>query len=174
MGAKITIDSATMLNKAFEIIEAHWLFGIPAERIKAVVHPQSIIHSMVEYVDGAVKAQLGTPDMRLPIAYALGEASRSDFALPRLSLADMASLTFEEPDIERFPALNLAYLALEKGGTTACVVNAANEIAVDAFLHERIGFTNIYRTIEHALSHVPFVAAPNMPTMWPLIPRRAL
>lgn len=160
MGAKITIDSATMLNKAFEIIEAHWLFGMPAERIKAVVHPQSIIHSMVEYVDGAVKAQLGTPDMRLPIAYALGEASRSDFALPRLSLADISSLTFEEPDTERFPALDLAYLALEKGGTAACVINAANEIAVDAFLRERIGFTDIYHTIEHTLSHVPFVAKP--------------
>ncbi len=160
MGAKITIDSATMLNKAFEIIEAHWLFGVPAERIKAVVHPQSIIHSMVEYVDGAVKAQLGTPDMRLPIAYALGEASRSDFALPRLSLADISSLTFEEPDTERFPALSLAYLALEKGGTAACVINAANEIAVDAFLQEHIGFTDIYRTVEHTLSHVPFVTKP--------------
>lgn len=160
MGAKITIDSATMLNKAFEIIEARWLFGINPERIRALVHPQSIIHSMVEFTDGAVKAQLGTPDMRLPIAYALGEATRADFGLPRLTLSELASLTFEEPDTQRFPCLGLAYRALESGGTTACVINAANEIAVDAFLHERIRFTDIYRTIEYALEAVPFIPVP--------------
>lgn len=160
MGAKITIDSASMLNKAFEIIEARWLFNINPERIKALVHPQSIIHSMVEFTDGAVKAQLGSPDMRLPIAYALGEASRSDFGLPRLTLGELASLSFEEPDTDRFPCLSLAYEALQSGGTTACTINAANEIAVDAFLHERIGFGDIYRTIRHTLDKVPFIPAP--------------
>ncbi len=160
MGAKITIDSATMLNKAFEIIEARWLFDMKPEKIRALVHPQSIIHSMVEFADGAVKAQLGTPDMRLPIAYALGEASRADFGLPRLTLSELASLTFEEPDLERFPCLGLAHLALEHGGTAACVINAANEIAVDAFLHKGIRFTDIYRTIEHTLDVVPFIQNP--------------
>lgn len=160
MGAKITIDSASMLNKAFEIIEARWLFGMPPERIKALVHPQSIIHSMVEFADGAVKAQLGTPDMRLPIAYALGEATRSYYGLPRLTLSEITSLSFEEPDPARFPCLSLAYLALEKGGTTACIINAANEVAVDAFLHGRIGFGQIYRTIAHTLSAVASTPSP--------------
>ena len=148
MGAKITIDSATMLNKAFEIIEAHWLFGIDANRIDAVVHPQSIIHSMVEFVDGAVKAQLGLPDMHLPIRYALGDASRLVTNEPSLTLADYANLTFEAPDANRFPGINLSYYALEKGGNAACVINAANEIAVAAFLDGKIGFTDIPKILE--------------------------
>lgn len=160
MGAKITIDSATMLNKAFEIIEARHLFGIAPERIEAVVHPQSIVHSMVEFADGAVKAQLGVPDMRLPIAYALGEYKRLPLASKGLGLADFSTLTFEKPDMERFPALGLAHYCLEKGGTAACTVNAANEIAVAAFLKGKIGFNDIYNTIEHTLGVSTFVAAP--------------
>lgn len=161
MGAKITIDSATMLNKAFEIIEAHWLFDIDANRIDAVVHPQSIIHSMVEFVDGAVKAQLGLPDMHLPIRYALGDASRLATNEPSLTLADYANLTFEAPDANRFPGINLSYYALEKGGNAACVINAANEIAVAAFLREQIGFLDIYKIILQSLEKMPFVASPS-------------
>ncbi|MBD5215984.1 MAG: 1-deoxy-D-xylulose-5-phosphate reductoisomerase [Bacteroidales bacterium] len=160
MGAKITIDSASMLNKAFEIIEAHHLFGIAPERITAVVHPQSIVHSMVEFTDGAVKAQLGVPDMRLPIAFALGENTRLAGASRPLRLQDFSNLTFEEPDTHRFPCLGLAHYALEKRGNAACVINAANEIAVAAFLRDRISFPNIYETIAHTLTAVPFVAAP--------------
>lgn len=163
MGAKITIDSATMLNKAFEIIEARWLFDIAPERIDAVVHPQSIIHSMVEFCDGAIKAQMGVPDMRLPIAYALGEASRpapvSDFC----DLLTHSTLTFERPDEKRFPCITLAKLALERGGNTACVVNAANEVAVAAFLEGRIKFPQIYRTIMASLERADFIAAPDYP-----------
>ena len=161
MGAKITIDSATMLNKAFEIIEAHWLFGIEANRIEAVVHPQSIIHSMVEFVDGAVKAQLGLPDMHLPIRYALGEATRLATNEPSLTLADYSNLTFEAPDTNRFPGINLSYYALEKGGNSACVINAANEIAVAAFLREQIGFLDIYKIILQSLETMPFIASPS-------------
>lgn len=162
MGAKITIDSATMMNKAFEIIEAHWLFGVAPERIMAVVHPQSIVHSMVEFVDGAVKAQLGLPDMRLPIRYALGEAHRLACPGEGLKLEDYARLTFEAPDEEKFPAITLAHTALERKGNTACVINAANEVAVAAFLEERIGFLDIYPTIIRALEAMPYVAAPTL------------
>ena len=161
MGAKITIDSATMLNKAFEIIEAHWLFGIEANRIEAIVHPQSIIHSMVEFVDGAVKAQLGVPDMHLPIRYALGDATRLETSERGLQLSDYTNLTFEAPDVERFPGINLSYYALEKGGNSACVINAANEIAVAAFLHEQIGFLDIYKIILQSLEAMPFIASPS-------------
>lgn len=161
MGAKITIDSATMLNKAFELIEARWLFGMEPDRISAVVHPQSIIHSMVEFADGAIKAQMGTPDMRLPIAYALGEATRHGDVSDFCDLLQVGTLTFEEPDTERFPCLTLARYALERGGNTACVINAANEIAVAAFLEGRIGFNDIYRTITSTLEAMPFVAAPD-------------
>ncbi len=161
MGAKITIDSATMLNKAFEIIEARWLFDITPDRIKAVVHPQSIIHSMVEFNDGAVKAQLGLPDMHLPIRYALGDATRLTTERPGLTVADYARLEFFEPDLERFPMLNLAYHALENGGNTACVINAANEIAVASFLKERIAFLDIRRVIEATLMAIPFIASPD-------------
>ena len=165
MGAKITIDSATMLNKAFEIIEARWLFGIEPARISAIVHPQSIIHSMVEFRDGAIKAQLGVPDMRVPIAYALGEASRpapvSDFC----DMLASSPLTFEEPDLKRFPCLGFARMALERGGNTACVVNAANEVAVAAFLSGSIGFNDIYRTIDHTLGRADFMASPAYPDL---------
>lgn len=160
MGAKITIDSATMLNKAFEIIEARWLFGISPENIEAVVHPQSIVHSMVEFTDGAVKAQLGLPDMHLPIRYALGDATRLATSAPSLSLKDYAMLTFEAPDTDRFPCINFAYHALSCGGNTACIINAANEIAVAAFLHERIGFLEIKDIIESALEKIPFIEMP--------------
>lgn len=160
MGAKITIDSATMLNKAFEIIEAHWLFGIAPERITAMVHPQSIIHSMVEFVDGGVKAQLGVPDMRLPISYALGETER--MYLPgRLTLEQYGSMTFEEPDTERFPCLTLAYRCLERGGNMACVVNAANEVAVAAFLSGRLRFVDIYPLLEETIGRIGFIKTPS-------------
>jgi len=162
MGAKITIDSATMLNKAFEIIEARWLFDIAPERIEAVVHPQSIVHSMVEFIDGAVKAQLGIPDMRLPIRYALGDATRLPSSERPLCLSDYAELTFEKPDPEKFPCLTLAPYALDKGGNTACVINAANEVAVRAFLKGKIPFTGIYDTITASLEKIAFVANPSL------------
>lgn len=161
MGAKITIDSATMLNKAFEIIEARWLFDVPQSKIQAVVHPQSIVHSMVEFVDGAVKAQLGVPDMRIPISYALGNTCRLATERRGLSISDYARLEFFEPDTERFPLLNLAYHALDRGGNVACVINAANEIAVAAFLHERIRFTDIQRLIESSLEKMPYIPNPS-------------
>lgn len=161
MGAKITIDSATMMNKAFEIIEARWLFDLEPSKISALVHPQSIIHSMVEFCDGAIKAQLGEPDMHLPIAYALDEAHR--LPLPEaLPITKLNGMTFEEPDESRFPCLKLSYLSLEKGGNMACVVNAANEVAVAAFLDGRIKFTYIYPTIEKTLEEVDFVAHPTL------------
>lgn len=161
MGAKITIDSATMMNKAFEIIEARWLFGIEAGRVEAIVHPQSIVHSMVEFKDGAIKAQLGLPDMKLPIAYALGEATRLDGAERPLTLDRLATLTFERPDPERFPCLTLAHTAIERGGNTACIINAANEIAVAAYLHDRIGFYDIYALIEETLARVSYEPQPD-------------
>ena len=161
MGAKITIDSATMMNKAFEIIEAKWLFGFEAKQIEAVVHPQSIVHSMVEFNDGAIKAQLGLPDMKLPIAYALGEGKRLNGAEKSLSITDYANLTFEQPDTERFPCLTLAHIALSKGGNTPCVINAANEIAVAAFLSGRIGFNDIYKIIDKTLNAIPFIEKPD-------------
>lgn len=160
MGAKITIDSATMLNKAFEIIEARWLFGISPERIKAVVHPQSIVHSMVEFQDGAIKAQLGLPDMRLPISYALAGGERLETPRHHMKITDYASLTFEEPDVEKFPCLNLAYEALSSGGTTACIINAANEIAVASFLSRKIKFLDIYKVICHTLNKIPSIQNP--------------
>ncbi len=160
MGAKITIDSATMLNKAFEIIEARWLFDVPADRITAVVHPQSIVHSMVEFVDGAVKAQLGTPDMRLPIRYALGDATRLVTNDTPLSFEHAMSLTFERPDTDKFPCVKLGHYALERGGNTACIINAANEIAVGAFLREQIPFLDIYRIIMKTLDSIAFIPSP--------------
>lgn len=160
MGAKITIDSASMMNKAFEIIEARWLFGVTAERIEAVVHPQSIIHSMVQFTDGAVKAQLGLPDMHLPIRYALGDATRLDTTDRAMELADYRMLTFERPDTEKFPCLTFAHRALTDGGTTACVINAANEIAVAEFLKGNIRFVDIYPLIERTLEAVPHTAQP--------------
>lgn len=162
MGAKITIDSATMLNKAFEIIEARWLFDIEPARIEAVVHPQSIVHSMVEFIDGAVKAQLGIPDMHLPIRYALGDATRLTSAERPLSLTDYAALTFEKPDEGKFPCLTLASRALTEGGNTACIINAANEVAVNAFLHGKISFPAIFETISEALVNIPYISNPTL------------
>lgn len=150
MGAKVTIDSASLMNKGLEMIEARWLFDLPAEQIQVLVHPQSIIHSMVQFTDGSVKAQLGQPDMRLPIGYALGLTERVPNSYPRLDFTQQ-QFTFEAPDLERFPNLALAYRALALGGTAPCVLNAANEIAVEAFLQERIGFRAMSELIEGAL-----------------------
>ena len=162
MGAKITIDSATMINKAFELIEAHWLFGVAPERITAVVHPQSIVHSMVEFTDGAIKAQLGVPDMHLPISYALGATDRMPTGERPLTLADCTTLTFEAPDERKFPCIGLAHTAMERGGNAACVINAANEIANAAFRRNRIGFTDIYDIITETLGRVPYVGSPSL------------
>ncbi|MGR0480160.1 MAG: 1-deoxy-D-xylulose-5-phosphate reductoisomerase [Candidatus Electronema sp. V4] len=152
MGRKISIDSATMMNKGLEVIEARWLFDIPAEKIRVVVHPESIVHSLVEYIDGSVMAQLGIPDMRIPIAYALSYPERLNLGLSRLSLSACGSLNFEKPDYERFPALGLAFAALQEGGVKPAVLNAANEVAVAAFLEEKIGFTDIARVVEAVLA----------------------
>ncbi len=160
MGAKITIDSATMMNKGFEMLEAKWLFGVSHRDIEIVVHPQSIVHSMVEFVDGSVKAQLGLPDMHLPIRFALGLPGRLPTDQYRMTISDYSHLTFEKPDFEKFPLLRVAYEAAERGGNVPCVVNAANEIAVAAFLERRIKFNDIYRIIHAAMSWVPFVEEP--------------
>jgi 1-deoxy-D-xylulose-5-phosphate reductoisomerase len=152
MGAKISVDSATMMNKGLELIEAHYLFGLPSERIDILVHPQSVIHSMVEYVDGSVLAQLGSPDMRIPIAHALAWPERMMTPAQRLDLASIGALTFEAPDTERFPALRVARSALEAGPAAPIVLNAANEEAVAAFLAGRIGFLDIVATVEEAVA----------------------
>lgn len=161
MGAKITIDSATMMNKGFEMIEAKWLFGVTHDDIEIVVHPQSIVHSMVQFKDGSVKAQLGLPDMHLPIRYALGLPERR---LPtderKMTLCDYASLTFEKPDFNKFPLLNAAYEAARRGGNVACVMNAANEIAVAAFLKGELSFNGIYETVYKTMQFIPFIETP--------------
>lgn len=154
MGAKISIDSATMMNKGLEIIEAHFLFDMPEEKIDVIVHPQSVIHSMVEYKDGSVLAQLGSPDMRTPIAYALAYPDRMETPAARLNLAQIGSLTFEEPDTTRFRSLVLTRESLKLGGTSPTILNAANEIAVDAFLKGQIGFLDIARIVEETLSAI--------------------
>ena len=161
MGSKITIDSATMLNKSFEIIEARWLFDIPGERISAIVHPQSIIHSMVRFHDGAVKAQLGVPDMKLPIRYAIGEETRLVTDDAPLDFSRYTNLTFEAPDDSRFPCVTLGHYALKRGGTAACTINAANEIAVASFLKSQISFNDIYRTIISTLDSTTFIQSPD-------------
>jgi len=158
MGRKISVDSATMMNKGLEVIEAHWLFGVRPEQIQVVVHPQSVIHSMVEYVDGSVLAQLGNPDMRTPIAQALSYPDRIDAGVPLLDLYAMGALTFEQPDFERFPGLRLAYEALRAGGTAPSILNAANEIAVAAFLGGRLPFLKISEVIEETLQSIPCAA----------------
>ena len=160
MGAKITIDSATMMNKGFEVIEAKWLFGLHPEQIEVVVHPQSVIHSMVQFQDGAVKAQLGVPDMRLPIQYAFSYPKRLQSSFDRLDFSQMTALTFEQPDTDRFRCLALAYEALNKGGNMACIVNAANEVVVSAFLHDRISFLQMSEIIEQTMSKVAFIHTP--------------
>ena len=162
MGAKITIDSATMMNKGFEMIEARWLFGVEPGDIEILVHPQSIVHSMVAFKDGSVKAQLGLPDMHLPIRYALGLPDRrlaSDCR--KMTLEDMAMLTFERPDFDKFPLLNTAYAAARTGGTAPCVMNAANEIAVAAFLQDKIRFTDIYTIIDKTMEQAPHIGRPH-------------
>ncbi|MBR3878151.1 MAG: 1-deoxy-D-xylulose-5-phosphate reductoisomerase [Bacteroidaceae bacterium] len=162
MGAKITIDSASMMNKGFEVMEAKWLFGVGAEEIEVVVHPQSVIHSMVQFEDGAVKAQLGTPDMRLPIMYALTYPSRLSSSFGRIDWSTLGELTFEKPDLELFPNLRHAYEALAKGGNIPCVVNAANEICVAAFLNDRIRFTDMPRLIERAMDKATYILKPTL------------
>jgi len=156
MGAKITIDSATLMNKGFEVIEAKWLFGVRPEQIQVVVHPQSVIHSMVQFEDGAVKAQLGVPDMRLPIQYAFSYPKRLKASFDRVDFFKMKDLTFEQPDTKRFRCLALAYEALDKGGNMPCIVNAANEIANRAFIEDKISFHRISEIIEQAMSHMSY------------------
>ncbi|MCE6989209.1 1-deoxy-D-xylulose-5-phosphate reductoisomerase [Dyadobacter sp. CY323] len=161
MGAKITIDSATLMNKGLEVIEAKWLFDLQASQIDVIVHPQSIIHSMVQFEDGSVKAQMGLPDMKLPIQYALHYPFRLKSAFPRLNFTDYPCLTFEKPDLETFRNLAIAYEALEKKGNAACIVNAANEIAVEAFLHDKIGFLDISDVIVESLAKIEYVGNPS-------------
>lgn len=158
MGRKISVDSASMMNKGLEVIEAHWLFGVPPERIEVVIHPQSVIHSMVEYVDGSVLAQLGNPDMRTPIAHALAYPERIEAGVEPLDLFQVARLDFERPDTHRFPCLALAFRALKEGGSAPCVLNAANEIAVEAFLEGRLDFLGIARVIAGTLDAIPIRA----------------
>ena len=160
MGAKITIDSATMMNKGFEVIEAKWLFGVRPDQIEVVVHPQSVIHSMVQYEDGAVKAQLGMPDMRLPIQYAFSYPQRIKSSFDRLDFSTLKELTFEQPDTNRFRCLALAYEALNQGGNMACILNAANEVVVSAFLQERIPFLRMSEVIEETMAKVSFIHTP--------------
>jgi 1-deoxy-D-xylulose-5-phosphate reductoisomerase len=165
MGRKITIDSATLMNKGLEVIEAHWLFGVGADHIEVVIHPQSIVHSLVELVDGSVIAQLGVTDMRLPIQYACSYPERWDGALPALDLSKAARLEFHPPDHERFPCLSLAYRALRAGGTLAVVLNAANEVAVAAFLDGKLGFTSIATVIERTMNAHTVEGVSNLETV---------
>ncbi|MBI3805834.1 MAG: 1-deoxy-D-xylulose-5-phosphate reductoisomerase [Nitrospirae bacterium] len=156
MGPKISIDSATLMNKGFEIMEARWLFGAPPEKIDVIIHPQSIIHSMVEFIDRSVVAQMGLPDMRVPISYALHYPERAPLSLPSLSLEEIGQLTFEKPNLKAFPLLGCAYEALKTGGSVPAVLNAANEEGVEAFLSEKIGFLDIYKVIRNTLdAHLP-------------------
>ena len=162
MGAKITIDSATLVNKGFEVIEAHWLFGVDADRISVLIHPQSIVHSMVEFDDGAIKAQLGTPDMHMPISYALMFPNRASRPSEQFDFLAHPTLTFAEPDRDKYPALDIAYECMRQGGTAACVMNGSNEVAVAAFLAGKCRFTDITASIEYALSKATFVAQPTL------------
>ena len=152
MGRKISVDSASMMNKGLELIEAHWLFNCPPEKLEVVIHPQSVIHSMVRYRDGSVLAQLGNPDMRTPIAYCLGLPERIDSGVGELDFSALSALTFQKPDFDRFPCLKLAYQAMNAGGAAPCVLNAANEVAVAAFLDKRIKFTDIAQVVAHCLA----------------------
>ena len=160
MGAKITIDSASLMNKGLEVIEAKWLFNLNRDKIDVIVHPQSIIHSIVQFEDGSMKAQMGLPDMKLPIQYALGYPNRLPSKFPRFNFLNYPSLTFEQPDLESFRNLGLAYEAMDKGGNMPCVLNAANEIAVDAFLHDKVKFLEMSDIVETCLAKLPFIAAP--------------
>lgn len=166
MGSKITIDSATMMNKGLEVIEAYWLFKLPKERIEVVVHPQSIIHSMVAFRDGSIKAQVSTPDMKLPILYALSYPERFDYTKVVTNFSDIGNLTFQKPDTEKFECLKLAYNVMETGGTTPCILNAANEIAVNNFLQGKIGFNRIPELIKYALDTIENHKSPDLETIY--------
>ena len=166
MGSKITIDSATMMNKGLEIIEARWLFGMPGDKIEVVIHPESIIHSMIEYADGSVIAQMGHPDMREAIQFAISYPFRLPLNNRKLNFAELGSMSFFAPDLDKFPALKLAYESLEKGGNMACIMNAANEAAVAAFLQERIGFYDITSVVRECMDGVDFVAEPDLDTIF--------
>ncbi len=161
MGAKITIDSASLMNKGLEVIEAKWLFGLNPEQVDVVVHPQSIIHSLVQFSDGSVKAQLGLPDMRIPIQFAIGFPDRLDSDFPRFDFAAYPALTFEKPDTETFRNLALAYHAMERGGNMPCVLNAANEVAVDQFLQQKVGFLEMSDIVERCLSKMDYIKTPS-------------
>jgi 1-deoxy-D-xylulose-5-phosphate reductoisomerase len=161
MGAKITIDSATLMNKGLEVIEAKWLFGVTPEQVDVVVHPQSIIHSMVQFGDGSIKAQMGLPDMRLPIQFALSYPNRLTADFPRFDFGKFPSLTFEKPDTETFRNLALAYEALRAGGNMPCILNAANEIAVAEFLKDRVGFFQMSDIVERCLSKIDYKKNPS-------------
>lgn len=162
MGAKITIDSASLMNKGLEVIEAKWLFGLKASQIEVIVHPQSIIHSLVQFEDGSMKAQMGLPDMKLPIQFALGFPNRLKSDFPRFDFTKYPSLTFEQPDTETFRNLQLAFYAMDKGGNLPCIMNAANEIAVEAFLQDKIGFLEMSELIENCMSKVDFIQKPSI------------
>ena len=162
MGNKITIDSATMMNKGLEVIEAKWLFGLRPDQIEVVVHPQSILHSLVQFVDGSIKAQMSLPDMRIPIQYALAYPGRLQNDLPRFSFCDFRELTFESPDIEKFRNLALAFEAMERGGNVPCTLNAANEVAVHAFLARKIGFNDIARINEKCMHEMDYIRHPGL------------
>ncbi|HWZ49342.1 MAG TPA: 1-deoxy-D-xylulose-5-phosphate reductoisomerase [Herbaspirillum sp.] len=166
MGRKISVDSATMMNKGLEVIEAHWLFGAPADCIEVLIHPQSVIHSMVSYVDGSVLAQLGNPDMRTPIAHALAHPERLASGVAQLDLTQIGQLSFVAPDLARFPCLRLAYDALRAGGSAAAILNAANEVAVQAFLNGEIGFRMIDQVIEKVMNRLPAVAVSDIETLF--------
>ncbi|MCY1721172.1 1-deoxy-D-xylulose-5-phosphate reductoisomerase [Prolixibacteraceae bacterium Z1-6] len=162
MGAKITIDSATLMNKGFEMIEAHWLFGLPSSKIDVIVHPQSIIHSIVQFEDGSMKAQMGLPDMKLPIQYAMGFPKRIKNNFPRFNFLDYPSLNFEQPNTKIFRNLALSFEAMDKGGNVPCVLNAANEIVVEEFLNRKIGFLQMSEIIEEAMNKVAFIEKPGL------------
>jgi 1-deoxy-D-xylulose-5-phosphate reductoisomerase len=162
MGAKITIDSASLMNKGLEVIEAKWLFDLKSDQIDVIVHPQSIVHSLVQFTDGSIKAQLGLPDMKLPIQYALGFPQRLKSEFPRFDFLNFPNLTFEKPDVSTFKNLRLAFEALEKAGSMPCILNAANEIAVDAFLKDKIGFLEMSDLVEYCMSKVSFTKYPTL------------
>jgi 1-deoxy-D-xylulose-5-phosphate reductoisomerase len=161
MGAKITIDSASMMNKGLEVIEAKWLFGLKTEQIDVIVHPQSIVHSIVQFEDGSMKAQMGLPDMKLPIQFALGYPNRLKSDFPRFNFLNYPALTFEQPDKESFRNLALAFAALERGGNMPCILNAANEVAVEAFLHDKVSFLGMSDLIANCLAKATFIAKPS-------------
>jgi 1-deoxy-D-xylulose-5-phosphate reductoisomerase len=165
MGCKVTIDSASLMNKGLEVIEAKWLFGLTPQQISVIVHPQSIIHSLVHFADGSVKAQLGVPDMRVPILYALSYPDRLQSDLPRLKLNEASALTFAEPDTKKFRNLTLAYEAIKRGGNMPCILNAANEMAVNAFLEEKVSFTQMPDIVEYTMENSYYTNSPDLDSL---------